>query len=110
MIIKQRCFRYSKKDDEWYSGRMSGVCDNFFDKFEIPISKKVLWLSLYDEPKENRLEFKVVKAKDGFGQNFPVLAMRKGKRFFQCYDDPVLDRALKSYIGKKVYLGVEYEE
>jgi len=75
--------------------------------FEIPVNTKAIWVSLHDRPASQRYEVKVYEEMWGSDNKYPVLSFVDFDLEYNDYP-PVVERLLSPYIGKKLYVQVEY--
>ncbi len=109
MLIVKRTFR-RLLDRNWSSGKIGShleLCSSYFDPllfgtWDLPGDVSRITLSLHDRPSADRLRLRVVESDDGRGP-YPLVEVGGAE-----WGDEKLDGVLKPYIGRRVYLQVEY--
>ncbi len=106
MKIVEKKFNRLEKDWQW--GNFSFCDQEFRQIFDIPDGIERVWISLHNKPSANRLVCKVASYDRIVLGSFPVLKVMNGKQALLQFDDPLLDKILKSFVGKKLYLQCEF--
>ena len=107
MKLIERCFRYKYDEEfddlEWFSGSL-GLCDEMLrELFEIPKFETTIWASLHDRPALNRYRAEVGRLA---WSSAVKLTLDSG----DVVDNATLDKVLSRFLGKTVYVEVQYEE
>jgi len=95
--------RKSEESERWCSCDLLKFLYRFFN-IPATLEPKKIWLSLHNTEAKNRENF-VVKKYIGPYASYPMLT--KGK---YTIDNEKIDELLNPFVGKKVWLQMEYEE
>jgi hypothetical protein len=101
--------RFRLKGGVWVCW-LASICDRVFgpilrETWELPHDLKEIVLSLHDRPSPNRLRL-TVRLYEGEGPRFPELWTVGGK---ETWNVPMLDKVIRPFVGKSLYLQVEYD-
>jgi len=81
--------------------------DELSQAFDIPVGVKTVWLSLHDRPGVNRVVGKV-EMEEQYGSKYPRFVSHEFPEEIE-WTDEVMDKILKSLIGKTLHLQCEYK-
>jgi hypothetical protein len=112
MKIIERSYR--RTDEWWYPARASSpmLCHRYLERgvlhrLDIPRNVQRIWLSLHDKPADHRREVEIVVG--DYGNNLIVCLSGLGIGYSRpCWGK--VREILRPYVGKPLYLQVEYEE
>ncbi len=106
MLLLQRKFRWRGSCWEGIPGKAKIFeHEEVSELFDIPAGVGAVWVSLHDRSSKDRYRAKIVEDNDPY-EKYPVIKFDAGG----VYEHARCDKTLKRFIGKVVYIQVEYME
>jgi len=119
MRICEVPFTHEEYYNQWHDNNGEVFCgggfDNLLRQFKIPSNVKNVIISLHNQKSPDRKPVRIVKnTYEYYHQSeYPVVSIRfrnNGLSHQEYYDNEKVGKKLTPYIGKTVYLQIEYDE